>query len=177
LNYLDLLKIVPGVEGPQKRLNFNDKLKWTGIVIVLYFIMGQITVWGVSSQGLQRFEFLQTIMASNFGSLITLGIGPIVTASIILQLLTGSDILQWDTNTPQGKKMFMGTQKLLAILFCIVEAIAFVSFGAIPAQAGVPFAAPLVMLQVAFGGILIVLLDEVISKWGFSSGVSLFIAA
>lgn len=177
MNYLDLLKIIPGIEGPQKRLNFNDKLKWTGIVVVLYFIMGQVTVWGVAPRGLERFEFLQTILASKFGSLITLGIGPIVTASIILQLLVGSDLLQWDTNTTEGKRVFMGTQKLLAILFCVVEAIAYVSFGAIPPQQGLPFVTPIVMLQVAMGGILIVLLDEVISKWGFGSGVSLFIAA
>ncbi len=174
MNYRDLLSIVPGVEGPKKRLNFNDKLKWTAIIVIVYFVMGNITVWGVSPVGLERFEFLQTIVASEFGSLITLGIVPIVNASIILQLLTGSDILQWDTNTPEGKKLFMGTQKLLAVVFCLVQATAFVSFGAIPAQAGMT---GFVIAQVAAGGILIVLMDEVISKWGFGSGVSLFIAS
>ena len=174
MNYRDLLTIVPGIEGPKKRLNFNDKLKWTGIIVIIYFIMGNITVWGVSPVGLERFEFLQTIVASEFGSLITLGIVPIVNASIILQLLTGSDILQWDTSTPEGKKMFMGTQKLLAVLFCLVQATAFVSFGAVPAQAGMT---GFVIAQIAAGGILIVLMDEVISKWGFGSGVSLFIAS
>ncbi|MFP4116638.1 MAG: preprotein translocase subunit SecY [Candidatus Aenigmatarchaeota archaeon] len=174
MNYRDLLSIVPGVEDPKKRLNFNDKLKWTGIIIIVYFIMGNITVWGVSPVGLERFQFLQTIVASEFGSLITLGIVPIVNASIILQLLTGSDILQWDTNTPEGKKLFMGTQKLLAVVFCLVQATAFVSFGAIPAQTGMT---AFVIAQIAAGGILIVLMDEVISKWGFGSGVSLFIAS
>ncbi len=174
MNYRDLLSIVPGVEGPKKRLNFNSKLKWTGIIVIVYFIMGNITVWGVSPVGLERFEFLQTIVASEFGSLITLGIVPIVNASIILQLLTGSDILQWDTSTAKGKKIFMGTQKLLALAFCVVQAVAFVSFGAIPAQAGMT---GFVIAQVAVGGILIVLMDEVISKWGFGSGVSLFIAS
>ncbi len=64
MNYRDLLSIVPGVEGPKKRLNFNSKLKWTGIIVIVYFIMGNITVWGVSPVGLERFEFLQTIVAS-----------------------------------------------------------------------------------------------------------------
>lgn len=174
MNYRDILSVVPGIEGPKKRLNFNDKLKWTGIIIIIYFIMGNITVWGVSPAGLERFQFLQTIVASEFGSLISLGITPIVNASIILQLLTGSDILQWDTNTPEGKKLFMGTQKVLAIVFCLVQATAFVSFGAIPAETGMT---AFVITQVAAGGILIVLMDEVISKWGFGSGVSLFIAS
>lgn len=176
MNYLDLLSIIPGIEGPKKRLNFNDKLKWTGLILIIYFILGQITVWGVAARGLERFQFLQTILASRFGSLVTLGIGPIVTASIILQLLTGSELLQWDTNTPQGKRLFMGTQKFLAIVFCIVQAVAYVSFGAIPPQGGVPFSTVAVILQIAAGGILIVFMDEVISKWGFGSGVSLFIA-
>ncbi len=174
LKYRDLLTVVPGIEGPKKRLNFNNKLKWTSIIVIIYFIMGNITVWGVDPVGLERFEFLQTIVASEFGSLITLGIVPIVNASIILQLLTGSDILQWDTNTAEGKQLFMGTQKLLAIFFCIVQAVAFVSFGAVPAQQGATMA---VVSQIAVGGILIVLMDEVISKWGFGSGVSLFIAS
>lgn len=176
MNYLDLLSVIPGIEGPKKRLNFNDKLKWTGLILIIYFILGQITVWGVSPRGLQRFQFLQTILASRFGSLVTLGIGPIVTASIILQLLTGSNLLQWDTNTPEGKRLFMGTQKILAVTFCIVQAIAYVSFGAIPAKSGIPFSNIVVILQIAAGGVLIVLMDEVISKWGFGSGVSLFIA-
>lgn len=176
MKYLDILQLIPGIEEPQKRLNFKDKLKWTATVLILYFIMGQITVWGVSPQGLERFQFLQTILASRFGSLVTLGIGPIVTGSIILQLLIGSDILKWDTNSPDGKMKFMGTQKLLAVTFCIVEAVAYVSFGAIPAQSGIPLATPAVMMQIALGGILIVFMDEIISKWGLGSGVSLFIA-
>ena len=35
----------------------------------------------------------------------------------------------------------------------------------------------LVILQLAMGGLIVILLDEVVSKWGFGSGISLFIAA
>jgi preprotein translocase subunit SecY len=70
----------------------------------------------------------------------------------------------------------MGTQKLLAVTFCVVQAVAYVSFGAIPPEAGLPFASVAVILQIAAGGVLIVFMDEVISKWGFGSGISLFIA-
>jgi preprotein translocase subunit SecY len=70
----------------------------------------------------------------------------------------------------------MGTQKILAIFFCFFEAIAFVMFGAIPAAGGLPVMV-LLILQLAAGGLLIMLMDEVVSKWGIGSGVSLFIAA
>lgn len=177
MDYLEFLKMIPGIEEPKKRLTFRDKLKWSGIILILFFAMSQVIIWGVNSQAVQRFLILETILGSRMGSLITLGIGPIVTASIILQLLVGSGLLPWDTKSPRGRELFMGTQKLLAILFCAFESIAFVLSGAIPpAQPGV-FTISLLILQLLAGGIMLIFMDEVVSKWGFGSGISLFIAA
>jgi preprotein translocase subunit SecY len=83
--------------------------------------------------------------------LITLGIGPLVTASIILQLLVGSKIINWDTKSEEGKAKFMGTQKILTIAFSFIEAAAYVYAGAVPAQT--PGLSIFVMLQLAAGGI------------------------
>ncbi len=176
IDYIGLMRFLPGVQKPDKRLNFKQKLKWTGLILVLFFVMSQIIVWGVDVNAVQHFMFLETVLGSSMGSLVTLGIGPIVTASIILQLLVGSGILNWDTHTKEGKMRFMGTQKILAIFFCFFEAIAFVVFGAIPAAGG-QFVMLALILQLAAGGILVMLMDEVVSKWGIGSGVSLFIAA
>ena len=166
---------LPSVTKPIGKLTLKEKLKWTGIILVLFFGLGQITVWGVDSGAIARFEFLEIVFGSRFGSLITLGIGPIVTASIILQLLVGSKILNWDTKTKEGKEKFTATQKVLAIFFSFFEAIAYVTAGAVPPSA--PELALIVILQLAAGGILIMFMDEVVSKWGLGSGVSLFIAA
>lgn len=176
MDYVNLVKLLPGVQKPEKRLTFKEKLKWTGIVLVMFFVMSQIIVWGVDVNAVQHFLFLETVLGSRMGSLITLGIGPIVTASIILQLLVGSGLIKWDTSKEEGRRKFMGTQKLLSIFFCFFEATAFVMFGAIPPAGGIPIAVILI-LQLAGGGILIILMDEVVSKWGIGSGVSLFIAA
>ena len=176
MNYIDLIKLLPGVQKPEKRMNFKQKLKWTGLILIMFFIMSQIIVWGVDVNAVQHFLFLETVLGSKMGSLITLGIGPIVTASIILQLLVGSGIVSWNMGTEEGKMKFMGTQKLLAVFFCFFEAVAFVMFGAIPAAGGLLMSLILI-LQLAGGGILIMLMDEVVSKWGIGSGVSLFIAA
>ncbi|MFB6076895.1 MAG: preprotein translocase subunit SecY, partial [Candidatus Nanohaloarchaea archaeon] len=91
--------------------------------------------------------------------------------------LVGADILPWVTNTSEGKQKFQSTQKVLSYAFAIFEGFAYVGMGAIsPAKAGfLPFI--VVVFQVALGGILVILMDEVISKWGFGSGVSLFILA
>ncbi|MCK5023575.1 MAG: preprotein translocase subunit SecY [Candidatus Aenigmarchaeota archaeon] len=172
--YLGILKKLPGVAEPIKRQTFKDKLKWTGLILVIYYVMSQITIYGISKTNYEYFKYLEILMGSTFGSLLTLGIGPIVTASIILQLLVGSKIIPWDLSSERGKMLFQGTQKLAAILLCLIEAIVYVAFGAVTANPGF-FA--IVVLQLAVGGWIIIFMDELISKWGFGSGVGLFIIA
>ncbi|MCK4550403.1 MAG: preprotein translocase subunit SecY [Candidatus Aenigmarchaeota archaeon] len=177
MNYEVLLQKLPGISTPLKRLTFNERIRWTLYVLVIYFALTQIPIWGISDAGVSQFAQVATLLGASFGSLMTLGIGPIVTSSIILQLLVGAGILGWDLSTHHGKVMFQGTQKLLAFSFALLEAIAFTLFGAIPPASGDPFTVGLVIFQVALGGWLVIFLDEIVSKWGFGSGVGLFIAA
>ncbi len=167
----------PSVVKPEQKLTLREKLKWTLVILVLFYVLGSITVWGVNPSAVSQFEFLEIVFGSKFGSLITLGIGPIVTASIILQLLVGSKILNWNMQDQQDKAKFMGTQKMLAIAFSFIEAIAYVFAGAVPPASADFLVVTAVIFQIALGGIIIILMDEVISKWGVGSGISLFIAA
>ncbi|KHO48322.1 MAG: preprotein translocase subunit SecY [archaeon GW2011_AR5] len=169
--------ILPGISEPKTHLSFKSRLKWTGIILLLFLILGQISLYGISPVSKERFQFFELVLGSSIGSLMTLGIGPIVTASIILQLLVGSKILPWDLKTPEGKRKFQGMQKLAVIFFCIFEAYAYVSFGAISPSSNDSGLFIFLIAQLAFGGFLVLLMDEVISKWGIGSGVSLFIAA
>lgn len=179
-----ILNNLPEVEGPsQKFLSFKEKLKWTLIVLVIFFILGVLPLFGLGANQLERFEFFSVILGAEFGSLISLGIGPIVTASIVLQLLNGSGILKLDLTKPEGKKTFQGLQKLLAIFFIVFEAIIFVLMGGLSPEAGfigTPVYGQLqfiLIFQLFLGGIMILFMDEVVSKWGFGSGIGLFIAA
>ncbi len=174
---MTIAKFLPGVEGPTQDQTFRDKLQWTGIILLLYFLMSEITIYGMNPQQIAQFEQLSVVMGSSIGSLITLGIGPIVTASIILQMLVGAQILPWDTNSKAGKEKFQATQKILMYFFTFFEALAFVGMGAIAPRQAVPLWFAIVIFQVALGGVFIILMDEVIKKWGFGSGVSLFILA
>ncbi|MFA5857141.1 MAG: preprotein translocase subunit SecY [Candidatus Pacearchaeota archaeon] len=175
MEFRDILKNLPEVKGPvEKRLSFNTKLKWTLVVLVLFFVMENIALYGLEKNSLERFEYLAIIMGTSFGSIISLGIGPIVMASIILQLLVGSKILEIDTTTTEGKKFFQGLQKLLVFFFIIFEAIIYVvmkGLQAVPGYEGV------LIFQLTLGGLAILFMDEICQKWGFGSGVSLFIAA
>ncbi|MBI4453267.1 preprotein translocase subunit SecY [Candidatus Woesearchaeota archaeon] len=182
--YHPILYNLPEVAGPtQKKLSFSEKLKWTGLILALFFILGIVPLFGLGDNALSRFEFLSLILGASFGSIISLGIGPLVTASIVLQLLNGSGIVKFDLTTLEGKKTFQGVNKLLSVFFIIFEAAIYVFMGGLaPSQqlAGTSLYFSLELLlvfQLTLGGILIMLMDEIVSKWGFGSGISLFIAA
>jgi preprotein translocase subunit SecY len=185
MSFLDtLVGFFPEVKGPiHKKLPFKEKLKWTAIILLIFFVMGYIPLFGLGENALQQFEFLSIILGASFGSILSLGIGPIVTASIVLQLLSGTGLINLDTTTPQGRQKFQGIQKLLSIFFIIFEGGVYVFMGGL-APSAVYAGTPLffqfqiiLVIQLILGGILIMFMDEVVSKWGFGSGLSLFIAA
>lgn len=172
----NLLLNLPEVKPPlEKKLPFNTKLKWTLTILVAYFILALIPLYGLGEAALRQFEFLAIILGTSFGSIISLGIGPIVTASIVLQLLVGSKILDINLRDPDGRRFFQGLQKTLGILFTIFEAIVFVMLGGLTPAAG--FSPWILIFQLFLGGLMIIFMDEVISKYGFGSGVGLFIVA
>jgi len=171
----NILYNLPEVKKPvEKKLGFNAKLKWTLIILAAFFILANIDLYGLSSNALGNLEFLQVILASQFGSIISLGIGPIVMSSIILQLLVGSGILNIDTKSEEGKRYFQGLQKIGVVFFIIFESIVYVMMGGLQA---VPGLTGLLIFQLILGGLAIMFMDEVVQKWGFGSGVSLFIVA
>ncbi len=175
MEFKDILKNLPEVQSPtEKKLSFNVKLKWTIIILVAFFILSNIALYGLANNAMERFEYLAVIMGTSFGSIISLGIGPIVMASIILQLLVGSKILDIDTSTVEGKKFFVGLQKLMVFFFIFFEALIYVLMRGLEAMPGYT---AIVIGQLILGGLAILFMDEVCQKWGFGSGVSLFIAA
>ena len=175
MNIKNILYNLPEVKPPvEKKLAFNTKLKWTLIILGAFFILANIPLFGLAANSLERFQYLAIILGTDFGSIISLGIGPIVMASIILQLLVGSGILKIDTSQPEGKRYFQGLQKLGVLVFIVFEALVYVLMGGLQAGQGL---AGVVIFQLILGGLAIMLMDEVTTKWGFGSGVSIFIVA
>lgn len=175
MDFRQVFNFIPEVTKPdEKKLSFNVKLKWTLIVLISFFILANIPLFGLSDNALARFEYLAIILGTNFGSIISLGIGPIVMASIILQLLTGAGILNIDQTTVEGKKFFTGLQKIMVFFFIIFEAFIYVLMKGLQANSGFE---GLVILQLILGGLAIFYMDDVTQKWGFGSGISLFIGA
>ena len=134
MSFKDILHNLPEVRTPtEKKLSFNVKLKWTIIILAAFFILANISLYALKENALARYEYIAILLGTDFGSIITLGIGPIVMASIILQLLVGSKILNIDTKTPEGKKYFQGLQKVLVFAFILFEALVYVVMGGLQA--------------------------------------------
>jgi len=182
--FTNIVNNLPEVSKPQQRkLSFNEKLKWTLLVLVIFFVLSVVPLFGLDPASQFRFAQLEIILGASFGSLMSLGIGPIVTASIVLQLLNGSGILKFDLTSHEGKAFYQGIQKLTSVFFIIFEAGIYVFMGGLTPQAalkGTPVYMQLELLlvfQLFLGGLLVLFMDEIVSKWGFGSGISLFIAA
>jgi len=172
----------PAVARPEGHVPFRSKLFWTILCLILYFILTNIMIYGVSGTALDMFAGFRAIMAGASGSIMHLGIGPIVTASIILQLFVGAKIINLDLTKKEDKAIYQGFQKILVIVMILVEAIPQV-FGYLQPDAGLikmvglGGARAIIVSQLFMGALLVFLMDELISKWGIGSGISLFIAA
>jgi preprotein translocase subunit SecY len=171
-----LLKLIPGIKKPASPLSFRDKLKWTGAIMCAYFILFSTPAYGVNIATLQQpvLQLINVIFAARTGTLITVGIGPIVLSSIILQLLQGSGVFNIDMNDPEQKGRFQAIQKLAAIVIAVAESFIFTFTGYVPVAAPAFFG--LVVLQLAISAIIVIFLDEMMVKYGLTSGINLFIA-
>ena len=178
--FTPFVKIMPEIRNPQREVAFKEKFVWTAVVLVIYLIMSNIPLYGVQLEdSTDYFYWLRVILASQRGTLTELGIGPIVTAGLIMQLLLGSKIIRVDMNDPYDRSMFSGTQKVMAVFLTMFNTIAYIIGGAFgpPGDLGIQNIV-FIFLQLLSAGIIIILLDELLQKgWGLGSGVSLFIAA
>jgi preprotein translocase SecY subunit len=169
-------RILPQVKKPLRKVSFKEKLFWTGLVVIIYLIMAEIPLYGVGGLGSDPFAMMRVIFASRRGTLMELGIGPIVTAGLILQMLAGSRLINIDFSKPEDRSTFTAANKVFAIIMTAFEAGVFI-IGGVYGRLD-PMTSALIFIQLLLAGIMVILLDELIQKgWGLGSGISLFIAA
>jgi preprotein translocase subunit SecY len=174
----------PMVERPGYHIHFKAKLGWTVGILVLFFALGNVPLFGLSPESLDLFGRWRAIFAGERFSLTALGIMPIVDASIVLQLLVGAGIIKLDLSDARDQAFFQNLQKLLVVAFSALISLTYVvgfykPDPSIAAQLGVSLSiiSLFLFIQVFIGAMLIYFMDEVVSKWGIGSGVSLFIIA
>ena len=174
--------VYPSITKPEGHVRFNQKLWTTTLVLIIYFMMTNVMIYGLSDSTLDIFSSFRAIMAGASGSIMHLGIGPIVTGSIIMQLFAGAKIIQLDLQNSNDKQLYQGVQKLLVLIMIPIESIPQVYGFLDPSETlildfGIGWANTIIVAQLFMGSYLVFLLDELVSKWGIGSGISLFIAA
>jgi preprotein translocase subunit SecY len=167
---------LPQVPKPKKKISLQTKLLWCGVALLIYMVMGQTPLYGATAPEFDFLAFARVIFASQQGTLIELGIGPIVTAGLLMQLLRGSDILKFDFKKPEERGIFQTATKLVTYVVIVAESIVYAA--AVYGGATEPFVLYVIIGQLMAASIIIMFMDELIQKgWGLGSGISLFIMA
>lgn len=174
-----MLSFLPEVENPRRQPGIKERILWTAVALFIFLICCQVPVYGARpSNSSDPFYWMRVVLASNKGTLMELGISPILTASLILELLSGVHIISYDSSNPEERAVFNGLQKVMSLAITIVEAVAYVSSG----MYGDPSKIGMVMCGVIVGQLMAatmicILLDELMQKgWGIGSGTSLFVS-
>jgi preprotein translocase SecY subunit len=171
-----IARVLPEIKVPERKVSFNEKIFWTALVLIVYLVMAEIPLYGITGAVQEQFGALRVIFASHRGTLMELGIGPIVTAGLILQLLAGSAIIECDMSDPEDRGLFTVGSKFFSILLTGIQASAYIVSGMYGSLAGT--ATIVIFMQLLGAGIIVILLDELVQKgWGLGSGISLFIMA
>ncbi|KAF0694314.1 hypothetical protein As57867_006961, partial [Aphanomyces stellatus] len=174
-----LMSVLPDVAQPDRRIPFREKVVWTVVLLLIFLVCSQIPLYGVKNTTTSdSLYWMRAILASNRGTLMELGVGPIVTSGLVLQLVAGSNLLEVDQTLKEDRALFAGAQKLVGVLITLVQAVAYVFAGMYGDVADIgPGNAILIIVQLFFAGLVVIALDETLQKgYGFGSGVSLFTA-
>ncbi|KAJ3350222.1 translocon subunit [Allomyces javanicus] len=173
------MAVLPEVAAPERKVPFNQKVLWTAVTLFIFLVCSQIPLYGImSSNSSDPLYWIRVIMASNRGTLMELGITPIITSGMIMQLLAGAGIIEVDYAVKEDRALFNGAQKLFALLITFGQAAVQVMSGFYgpPSELGAGICV-LLVLQLVIAGMIVILLDELLQKgYGLGSGISLFIA-
>lgn len=168
---------LPQVPKPKKKLSLQTRLLWCGLALLIYMVMAQTPLFGATLPEFDFLAFARVIFASQQGTLVELGIGPIVTAGLLMQLLRGSEILKFDFKKPEERGVFQTATKIVTYVVIIAESSVYgiAVYGPNVTDPGVLY---ILIGQMMAASVIIMFLDELIQKgWGIGSGISLFIMA
>lgn len=170
--------------------DIRRKLLFTLGILALYRFIAYVPVAGVDTAQIAAFfrssELLGLIDVFSGGTLvnfsvIALGIGPYISASIIFQLMTMvvPALEQLSKEGEQGRKQINQYTRLATLPLSLIQSIAVISIlksqGIIGAQSPLEFVA--MMLTMMAGTMVVIWLGELISEFGVGNGISVIIFA
>ncbi|CCE64622.1 hypothetical protein TPHA_0I01160 [Tetrapisispora phaffii CBS 4417] len=173
------LPVLPEIELPYEKLEFDDKIVYT-IASGLIYLFSQFPLAGIPKDSetgkiltnvKDPIFFLRGVFAAEPNTLLEFGIFPIVSTSIILQLLAGLKCIRVNFTVEKERETFQSFSKLLIIIQYFILANIFIFSGYYGDNLPI-VSIVLLNLQLVGAGIFATLLVEIIDKgFGFASGV------
>lgn len=154
-----LTRFVPEIVKPIIPVNLREKTVFTAVALFIYLVCSQIPLYGIErSYSSDPFYWTRVILASSHGTLMELGIGPIISAGWILQFVQAAGLAK--ANSKKDEKTFENVEKIFAVIFCFGEAAGQIWYGAYgpPSMLGWERMA-LIMAQLMGAGFVVILLD------------------
>jgi len=174
-----------------KDQKLRNRIFATIFLLILARVLAVVPIPGIDQSALASFftdnQFLSLLNIFSGGglsslSIIMLGVGPYITASIIMQLLTLmvprlKEMYQEEGDA--GRKRFSQYSRLLSVPLSVLQGYAFVTLfqkqGILPALSFETLVLDIIVITA--GSMLLVWLGELISEFGVGNGVSLIIFA
>ena len=119
-----LTALVPEIELPDENVSLDEKVVYTigsGIIFVLTQLPVYSLVKDASQQMADPFSTLRPLFAMEQGTLLELGLLPIVASGFIWQLAAGTRKLKVNFNYSLDRELFQTAQKVTAIVFSAVS--------------------------------------------------------
>lgn len=107
-----ILFLIPEIERSKVELKKQQKFIWTAITLFIFLICSQIPLYGIhKSEGADPLHWMRVILASNRGTLMELGISPIITSGMIMQVLAGTKIIEVDQSLKSDRDLYEAATK------------------------------------------------------------------
>lgn len=183
--FIQKLKIIFTDEAIRNRILF------VLAALVLFRALAAVPIPGVNEAALQSFfsnnEFLGLLNIFSGGglanlSIVMLGVGPFITASIIMQLMTVMSPALKSMYTEEGESgraKFMQYARLLTLPLAILQGFGFLTLlqsqGVLVGLSSFDFAVNIIL--VVAGSMLLMWIGELVTEFGIGNGVSIIIFA
>jgi protein transport protein SEC61 subunit alpha len=159
-----LAALMPAVRPADRAVPFHRRMLYTGLSVSVFMVCSHLPLYGVryAASGADPLYWVRSILASNRGTLMEFGVGPVVTAGTVMQLLTASKLIRVDQTVHRDRDLMDGARKVLAVTIALGEAAAYVLLGMYGPVGALN--AALIVLQLFSASVLVVFLDELFDK-------------
>jgi protein transport protein SEC61 subunit alpha len=176
-----ILSVVPAVEKPTAAVPFRERVLWSICAIMIYMVCSNLPLYGVqrAHTSSDPFYWMRVILASNRGTLMDLGVSPLISTGMAMQLLVGSKVIDVNLDVKEDRLLYMAAQKVVGLLVTIGVATVSVMSGMYGDLSAIGVGnAMLIVAQLFLAGLVLLMLDELLQRgYGLCSGISLFTAS